>query len=203
MPVRSREEAIQVLRTREGVLVDLVHEAVGDFYKNWGSHAFMLEGWTKASIIRDLTKEKLQRFAEIDPGLAVIRRGNATSLRMDDAFTARIKRLDEKKRARLSRTRASRDFNQNRSGQGSLSLEDKPLTASYLGYVPNENDPLRPSIFFVVNDETGRHAWEPIELVSGATIQTSLVPLTETEEPRERSRARVKQNAPGKKSRNG
>lgn len=205
MPVRSRDEALSVVKLREGVLVDLVHEAVTEFYSNWGSHAFMLEGWTKASIIRDLTKDKLQRFAEIDPGLVMVRKGNATSLRMDDAFSARIKRLDDKKRARVARTRASRDFNRNLATQGSLDLKDRPLTSSYLGYVPNENDPLRPSVYFVVNDEHGHHAWEPIELVSVVADQGSLIPLAEiqSDEPKERSRARVKNSSQKKKSGNG
>lgn len=205
MPVRSREEAICVLKLREGVFVDLVHEAVGEFYTNWGSYAFMLEGWTKASVIRDLTKQKLHRFAEIDPGLTVVRKGNATTLRIDDAFSARIKKLDDKKRARVARTRASRDFNRNRPEQGRLDLNDSPLTNSYLGYVPNENNPLRPSVYFVVNDETGQHAWAPIELVSANINQGALVPLAENqeEEPKERSRARVKNANQKKKSGNG
>jgi hypothetical protein len=204
MSIRSREEAINALKLRSDVLVGIVHEAMVEFYAKCGSFSFILEGWTKASVIRDLTKDKLQRFADMDPGLQLVRRGNATSLRIDDAFLTRIKKLDDKKRARVSRTRASWRFDRNNgSGQASFDFNDRPLTTSYLGYVPNENNLLSPSVFFVVNNEVGKHAWEPIELMRAVSEETELSPNAQSEEQETGTRARVKKSIQDKRAENG
>ena len=47
---------------------------------------------------------KLRQFAEVDPGLKMVRSGNATSLRIDNAFVARFKKLDDKKKVNGSKT---------------------------------------------------------------------------------------------------
>lgn len=197
MPVRSRNDAVTALKIREGVIVELVHEAFKEVYDHLGPIMFHLEGWTKAGVIRDVAKEKLRLFADIDPGLEMVRKGNATSLRIDNAFTARLKKLDDKKRARVAKTRASMSFDTNSGEQWALDLQDSPLTNSYLGYVINENNPLEPSVYFVVNDEAGKHAWEPIELVGHKKPEAILLPETQpsTEEPQESSRARIKGGA--------
>ena len=205
MPIRSRQDAQAVLKTREDVIVQIVHEAFGEVYDQLGPIIIHLEGWTKAGVFRDVTKEKLRRFAEIDPGLKMVRRGNATSLHIEGAFASRVKKLDDKKRARISRTRASRDFDVNGGRQGSLDLQDKPLTNAYLGYVANENDPRRPSVYFVVNDAEGKHAWEPIELVAKPGAAGALIPATNppddgTPEP---SRARIRMGAMPKEKKTG
>jgi hypothetical protein len=144
-----------------------------------------------------VAKEKLRLFADVDPGLEMVRKGNTTSFRIDNAFSTRLKKLDDKKRARVAKTRASMEFDTNGNGQQRLDLGDTPLTNSYLGYVINENNPREPSVYFVVNDESGRHAWEPIELVARKKEPPMglAAPQTQLEEPLEPSRARIKSDA--------
>jgi hypothetical protein len=205
MPIRSRKQAVASVSIRESVFVGIFHEVFDEFYDKFGSVAVNLEGWTKASIIRDLIKDRVQRFADIDPGLEMVRRGNATSMMMDKAFLIRTKKQDEQRRPRVSRTKASMQFNRNSEDQGAFDLGDCPLTTGYLGYTTNENDLRRPSLYFVVNGPDGRHAWEPIELSAAAPAVIGLpqIAAPEEKEPVQRSRARVKANPKQNRRENG
>ena len=188
MPIRSREEALRVFGDRLKTFGLSLQQSIDEFYKICGPVVFALEGWTRASIIRDLTKERLVGLAAADVGLQLIRKGNATSVDVDGQFNVRIKKLDEKLRARLSKTRASRAFDRN---QQKLDLRDQPATNAYFGYAPTSNDPLHPQMYLVCHDENGRNAWEPIPVILEET--PSLIPVTSPEAaPQPKSRAKVK-----------
>jgi hypothetical protein len=193
MAIRSREEAVSYLSGRQSVLVSHIHSAFDEFYDHCGSFAFKLEGWTKAGIIRDLWLDHISRFAEIDEGLSIQRKGNATALRVEDGFLVRPKKLDKKLRAKIAKTRSSKNFDRNKT-QGSFEFGDAPLTTGYLGYLPNDSDLKRPTVYLVVNDENGRHAWEPIELVDimAATAPAAQPQIENLDEQPKTSRARVK-----------
>ncbi len=189
MSVRSREEAIQVFGERLQAFGLSLRESIDQFYKVCGPVAFAFEGWTKASIIRDLTKERVVALVAKDVGLRLMRKGNATSVDVEGKFNVRIKKLDEKLRARVSKTRASRAFDRN---QPSLDLRDRPATNTYFGYAPTENDPLRPQMYLVCHDENGKNAWEPIPILLEDTPSLISAPTQEPATAQPRSRAKVK-----------
>lgn len=206
MPTRSREQAEKDIGIREGVFVSLIWEAHDKFYDTCGQIAAVLGGGTKASVIRDLSKDGLARFAAIDPGLDMTTRRNAVSFRMGD-FCFRLKKLNKRMRAKPPRTEAGLRFDRNiQDDQGALALDDTPLTTGYLGYVANVSNLRRPTIFFVVNRADGRPAWPPIELIAADTSASANVPQIRSaheEEPETRSRARVKKTPEKKRKENG
>ncbi len=207
MPIRCRSQAEKAIGTCESVFVSVIYEAHDKFYDTCGPIAAVLGGGTKASIIRDLALEGLARFAAVDPSFVMSRRGNAISF-MRDGFCFRVKSLDERKRAKPPRTDAGRRFDRNIQDerQKSFDLGDDPLTTGYLGYAANIADLHRPTIYFVVNGQDGRHAWPPLELTAldvGGSGDVPQIAAPQEDEPETRSRARVKKTPEKKRKGNG
>lgn len=185
MPVRSREEAILAFARVGEKLGRSFQDAMEEFYERFGPIVHSLEGWTRAGVIRDLAKEKFLILTIEDDGIRHHRHGNATSFSVGP-FNFRIKKLSAKLRARINRTKASKDFDRN---QGTLRLGDQPSTNLYFGYAPTENDPQHPPMYFVCNDEKGKPAWEPIPVVLAGAAVTDITPKEE-EKPSGRVRAK-------------
>lgn len=165
MPIRSRAEAQDAFKDLLEPIAALFYEAMDELYDTCGPVLHALEGWTRASLIRDLVKSRLLTLVAANESFHHHRRGNAVSFRSGN-FDFRFKKLDSRNRARTSRTKASRAFNQN---QLPLLLDDAQRTTNlYLGYGNAENDPRHPPLLLVCNDETGKPAWEPIPVIRAA-----------------------------------
>ncbi len=160
MPALSHDDGVETFGPHLADLADLTHASIQEFYEKYSQDFHELEGWTKASIIRDKIVTRLKRYCAEPSGLQPIRKGNASYFGFHSKYLVKVKRLGADFSVNLPATASSTLFDSQEwlVDQGEL-LEGLAVTTVYVGYVPTENAPLNPPVFIVCKNKQRKVAW--------------------------------------------
>ena len=161
MPFRPLAEAQIVIETHTASLVAIIEDCHREYIRVCGSILHILEGGTKAGIVRDLIVGKLRGWADSTPGVQFFQKGNLSWVGFENSWIARVKMLDDRFHVGVSPTEASDQYNRNTipdSVQGTL-LEGEAASLLYLGWRTTENSPMTPEIALVCNNQYGEPGW--------------------------------------------
>lgn len=160
MSVRCHDDGVETFGPHLANIASLTHAAIQEFYGKYGQDLHELEGWTKASIIRDKIVTRMNRYCAESPGLQPIRKGNASYFGFHSKYLVKVKRLGPNFSVNLPATMSSTLFDSQEIPieQGEL-LDASEATTVYVGYVPSENAPLNPPVFVVCKNKQRAVEW--------------------------------------------